>query len=198
MPDGADALMNMVHDQQSVIDGYLNAYKNGKIGGDVYFLNPHGVLVGEAGIINVGRLSLQAPTQDFMRNMFTANGMINAPQVTKVLDNDMTLSNTGLISVRGQINATSGAQLGGGNIEVSGSVETGASAVVRIDNLVNLSGAMIDMDDVTPMVDLAAVNDIAGQVVLADDADGQQAGADALAGTSLWQQALIFQVMVKG
>ena len=178
VPDGADALMNMVHDQQSVIDGYLNAYKNGKIGGDVYFLNPHGVLVGEAGIINVGRLSLQAPTQDFMRNMFTANGMINAPQVTKVLDNDMTLSNTGLISVRGQINATSGAQLGGGNIEVSGSVETGASAVVRIDNLVNLSGAMIDMDDVAPMVDLAAVNDIAvtGRIG-ADGTDGQQAGA---------------------
>ena len=177
VPDGADALMNMVHDQQSVIDGYLNAYKDGKIGGDIYFLNPFGVVVGETGVMNVGRLSLQAPTQDFMRNMFSANGMINAPQVTKVLDNDMTLSSTGLIAVRGEVNATSGAVLSGGDIEVSGSVETGAAAVVRIDNLVNLSGAMIDMDDVTPMVDLAAVNDIAitGRIG-ADGAAGQQAG----------------------
>ena len=63
VPDGANALMNMVHDQQSVIDGYLNAYKDGKIGGDVYFLNPFGVVVGESGIVNVGRLSLQAPTK---------------------------------------------------------------------------------------------------------------------------------------
>ena len=177
VPDGADALMNMVHDQQSVIDGYLNAYKDGKIGGDIYFLNPYGIVVGETGVMNVGRLSLQAPTQDFMRNMFSANGMINAPQVTKVLDNDMTLSSTGLIAVRGEVNATSGAVLSGGDIEVSGSVETGAAAVVRIDNLVNLSGAMIDMDDVTPMVDLAAVNDIAitGRIG-ADGAAGQEAG----------------------
>ena len=177
VPDGANALMNMVHDQQSVIDGYLNAYKDGKIGGDVYFLNPFGVVVGESGIVNVGRLSLQAPTQDFMRNMFTANGMINAPQVTKVLDNDLTLSSTGLISVRGQVNAVSGAVISAGDIDISGSVETGAEAVVRIDNLVNLSGAMIDMDDVTAMVDLDAVNDIAiaGRIA-ADGADNQNAG----------------------
>ena len=94
-----------------------------------------------------------------------------------MLDNDLTLSSTGLISVRGQVNAVSGAVISAGDIDISGSVETGAEAVVRIDNLVNLSGAMIDMDDVTAMVDLDAVNDIAiaGRIA-ADGADNQNAG----------------------
>ena len=111
LPDGASALMNMVHDQQTVIDGYLNAYKDGQIGGDVYFLNPHGVIVGNQGVLNVGSVRLAAPTQDFMNNMFGANGMIRAPQVTMVEDNNMPLSSTGLISVRGNVNATGGASL---------------------------------------------------------------------------------------
>ena len=51
LPDGASSLMNMVHDQQTVIDGYLNSYKDGKIGGDVYFLNPHGIIVGKTGVL---------------------------------------------------------------------------------------------------------------------------------------------------
>ena len=176
VPDGADVLMNMVHDQQSVIDGYLNAYKDGKIGGDVYFLNPHGVVVGETGMVNVGRLTLQAPSQDFMANMFSANGMINAPQITKVLDNDVPLSSTGLISVRGTVNATGGAQFASQDIAVSGQVETGQQAVVSISNLVNMGGAMIDMDNVTASLSLAAGNDIqlAGRL----GADGA-AGADA-------------------
>ena len=52
LPDQTDNLVNMVTEQQTVIDGFLNAYKDGQIGGNVYFLNPYGVLVGETGVIN--------------------------------------------------------------------------------------------------------------------------------------------------
>ena len=178
LPDGANALMNMVHDQQSVIDGYLNAYKDGKIGGDVYFLNPHGVMVGTTGVMNVGNVMLASPTQDFMANMFGANGMVSAPHVTMVKDGNFPLSDTGLISVRGTVNATSGAVIAGGDVAVSGTIETGRQSVVAISNLVNLSGAMIDMDNVTAGITITANNDIAITGRLgADGADNQDAGA---------------------
>ena len=182
LPDGASALMNMVHDQQTVIDGYLNAYKDGQIGGDVYFLNPHGVIVGNQGVLNVGSVRLAAPTQDFMNNMFGANGMIRAPQVTMVEDNNVPLSSTGLISVRGNVNATGGASLTANDVTITGTVETGSQAVVSIQNLVNLntgslSGSVIDMSDIQADVSILADDDvvIAGRLG-ADGAQDRDAG----------------------
>ena len=120
LPDGASVLMNMVHDQQTVIDGYLNSYKDGKVGGDVYFLNPHGIVVGQTGVMNVGAVKFVTPTQDFMTNMFGANSMISAPQVTLVKDSNVPLSSHGLIQVRGTVNATGQASLAANDIEISG------------------------------------------------------------------------------
>ena len=182
LPDGASALMNMVHDQQTVIDGYLNAYKDGKIGGDVYFLNPHGIIVGKSGVMNVGSARLMAPTQDFMANMFGANGMINAPQVTRVKDSNVALSTHGLISVRGRLNTTGTTEIAAADIAISGTIETGTQAVVSIDNLVNLqgtglSGEMIDLSSVEAGIALRADDDvtITGRLG-ADGTDNQDAG----------------------
>ena len=74
--------LNFVTDQRSQIDGLLNAYQGSQIGGHVYFLNPYGVLIGEAGVINVGRLSLATPTHDFMHNLFPADQMMPPPSTT--------------------------------------------------------------------------------------------------------------------
>ena len=78
LPDQTDNLVNMVTDQQSVIDGFLNAYKQGQIGGNVYFLNPYGVLVSQTGMINAGSLHMSAPTHDFMRSMFSTGNVLPA------------------------------------------------------------------------------------------------------------------------
>src|SRR5690625_3295718 len=61
VPTGAAHLVNLVHDRRSVIDGTLNSVMDGTIGGDVYFLNPYGVVVGQQGVVNVGSLTLLAP-----------------------------------------------------------------------------------------------------------------------------------------
>ncbi|MGC6517440.1 MAG: leukotoxin LktA family filamentous adhesin [Candidatus Puniceispirillaceae bacterium] len=197
LPDGASALMNMVHDQQTVIDGYLNAYKDGKIGGDVYFLNPHGVIVSNTGVMNVGSVQLVTPTQDFMANMFGANGMISAPQVTLVKDSQVPLSPLGLISVRGSVNATGGAKISAEDVSVTGTIETGSQAVVAIDNLVNLGasafdgGAMVDLSDVEAGISVFANDDVtlAGRLG-ADGATNQAAGAiDVRAGDDIFVQA---------
>src|SRR5690554_5977131 len=47
LPDATTNLINLVHNQRSEINGILNSIKDQKIGGNVFFLNPHGTLVGE-------------------------------------------------------------------------------------------------------------------------------------------------------
>jgi filamentous hemagglutinin family protein len=51
VPDAAKNLVNLVHNERSQIDGILNSYKNGQIGGNVYFLNPHGIVIGQGGVV---------------------------------------------------------------------------------------------------------------------------------------------------
>ncbi len=64
-------LVNLVFDSSaSQIDGIVNSYKNGQIGGDVLFANPNGFVVGKTGVFNVGSLTLMTPTEDTMKKVF--------------------------------------------------------------------------------------------------------------------------------
>ena len=58
VPDQAQNLINVVRNGQVVINGTLNAYKDGKIGGNVFFANSKGFVVGKTGVVNVGKLSV--------------------------------------------------------------------------------------------------------------------------------------------
>ena len=42
LPTGTANLLNLVRDGVSNIGGIVNAYKDGRIGGNVFFFNPHG------------------------------------------------------------------------------------------------------------------------------------------------------------
>jgi len=135
LPDGTDSLFNFVHDKQTNIDGILNGYKAGKIDGDVYFLNPHGVMIGESGAVNVGQFRMMTPTHDFMRNLFPAPGVINPTSFNQITNNGVPLSRDGLISVRGSVNAMRAAAISGGNVSIAGSVKTGVAAQVAASQL---------------------------------------------------------------
>ena len=184
LPGQTDNLVNMVSDQQTVIDGILNAYKDGQIGGNVYFLNPHGVVVGSSGIVNVGRLSMVTPTFRFMDSMFGPGNVLSAPSISAVLDNNVPISRSGLIDVRGQINAAGGTSLQSGSLAVSGQIQSGVPAIVAIDNVVNLSNpsgssGIVALDGNTaPDTQLAALGDmiITGEVS-ADGDNGKNAGS---------------------
>ena len=55
--DKVDRQINVVKNQID-IDGVVNAIKDNKIGGDVYFFSNAGIAVGANGVFNVGRLTL--------------------------------------------------------------------------------------------------------------------------------------------
>lgn len=57
----ADHQINVVKNKID-IDGVVNAIKDNKIGGDVYFFSNAGIAVGSHGVFNVGRLTLGTNT----------------------------------------------------------------------------------------------------------------------------------------
>ena len=59
--DKVDHQINVVKNKIN-IDGVVNAIKDNKIGGDVYFFSNAGIAVGEHGVFNVGRLTLGTNT----------------------------------------------------------------------------------------------------------------------------------------
>ncbi|SEA74114.1 filamentous hemagglutinin family N-terminal domain-containing protein, partial [Desulfuromusa kysingii] len=127
LPGTTTNLMNLVHSEQSTINGLLNSIKDGQIGGHVFFANPHGVIIGNQGIINVGALSISTPTQSFMDSFFLGAGDPQQESVDMLLDGSVPLNGNGLISVAGELNSIGDITLLGGSVNNSGVIASGAS-----------------------------------------------------------------------
>lgn len=125
VPGGALNLVNIVRDTRTDIHGTLNAIRDGRIGGNVYFANPHGFVVGAGGIVNVGALSVSTPTQGFVDRFFTAPGVVDAGALAQLLNGTAPLSSAA-IRIDGRINAIDAVELAAGTVSVKGAVLTGA------------------------------------------------------------------------
>lgn len=120
LPNGTSNLVNLVHDSPVVIDGILNGYKNGQIGGNVYFADPHGFIVGKGGVVNVGSLNVSTPSKEFMEGVIGPGGQINSASVNQLMSGNVPLSPDGFIAIKGRVNAQDGARLIGQNVVVGG------------------------------------------------------------------------------
>jgi filamentous hemagglutinin family protein len=182
LPGQAANLLNLVRNERSVINGVMNAYKNGQIGGNVFFFNPHGMVVGAQGQINVGSLTVATPTPAFMERLVGPGGMIDDAAVNQALSGEIPLSESGLITVKGGIRAVRAAQLAAAtvNIDPGARIEAGAAARAGFGALVNIDGLeegaqLVQQGDTVRILAANTVN-IAG-TVSADGADGEAAGA---------------------
>ncbi len=181
VPDRANNLLNLVRKERSVINGVMNAYKDGRIGGNVFFFNPHGVVIGQQGQVNVGTLSVATPTPEYMERLVGPGGAIDEAAVRQALSGEIPLSPSGLITVKGKINAVRAAQLAAGTVNVDAGAHIGAGPAVAsgFGALVNIEGleegAQVLQDgDAIRIVASDSVN-IAG-AVSADGADQLAAG----------------------
>lgn len=181
VPDSANALINIVRDQRSEINGILNGYKNGQIGGDIYFANPHGMVVGESGVINVGSLTVTTPDSASLERLIGADGKIDDLAVAQLKSGNLPLSESGLVSIRGQVNAKGAVTLSARDVGIgaSGRVTAGQQAMPRIEQLVNIDGldSAAAITEVNGEIRIIAENDvlIAGQVNT-DGVAGKSAG----------------------
>lgn len=126
LPNGTSNLLNLVNSQAVNIGGMLNAIEDGKIGGNVFFADPYGVIVGASGVVNVGSFTALTPTQSFMNQFFTSPGVPSPGATAAILNGTVPISPDGLISIKGTINATRNVGLYGGMVSNSGGIQSGA------------------------------------------------------------------------
>ncbi|UVO26329.1 leukotoxin LktA family filamentous adhesin [Bradyrhizobium arachidis] len=120
LPTGTQNLVNIVRDAPVYVNGTLNSYMNGQIGGNVFFADPKGFVVGRSGIVNVGSLNVSTPTREFTDSLIGAQGQINGSAVGNLMAGSFPVSPDGNIRIFGRINAQDGVRLTGQNVLVGG------------------------------------------------------------------------------
>lgn len=188
----ATNLLNYVSGgQSSTIDGMLNGIRNGQIGGNVFLINPYGVMVSKTGVVNVGTLTAVTPSpgqmNDFLDN--TLNGAKGTDAYWQSFDpagwaRVVPLSDDGSIVVQGKINAANGAFLRAHDVSNTGVIASAASFqakdTIAFSDVVNTngiaSGTRLAVDG--GVIEIVADNNIvnAGQIVN-EGAAGQKGGA---------------------
>ncbi len=181
LPNGTENLLNLVHLEKSYINGLLNSIKDEKIGGNVYFLNPHGFVVGKTGVMNVGSLTMLSPTKNYMDTFFTTGGP-SSEAVDMVMAGTVPVSEKGLIAVQGKIYAGKDINIKAGNITNSGTIATGAkftcksvdfSDVVNVNDMAN--GTKVAVTN--GKIEIVAAGDVANSGrIIANGSDGINGG----------------------
>jgi len=123
LPDGTANLINLVHDSRAVVDGTLNSFRAGEIGGNVVFADPHGFVVGASGTLNVGSLGVATPRAAFMDRIIDPSGAIGDGAVDDLLRGDFEVAPDAVIRIDGTVNAERGVRLLAGEVTVGGSID---------------------------------------------------------------------------
>ena len=164
LPNGAANLVNIVRDTRSDIFGTLNSIKDGQIGGNLFFANPNGFLVGAGGVINAGSLSLTAPTKAFVDGFFLSPGVVDSGSVGQLLSGNAPIAQGSIIRIDGRVNAAEGVRVAAGSVIVGGSIYSGA----------RFTGTKPDFTDVVNANGLAQGNRVvqeAGRIFIAASDD---------------------------
>jgi filamentous hemagglutinin family protein len=189
LPSGTDNLINLVHDSRAVIDGTLNSLVDGRIGGNVVFADPHGIVVGATGVVNVGSLLLSAPTPEFMNQIIDGDGNIDDLAAQRLLSGEAPLSTTATIDVQGTVNAFGAVILEGQGVLLGGAVHAGSDAArAGIDAAHQaLFEAAVNTDGIEAATEVAVVDGAiriraAGDVGISGVADASSAETGGNAG----------------
>ena len=112
-------------DNKININGTVNALRDGKIGGNLYFLSPNGIAVGSSGVINAGSFTGMAVSQsyfDSLSKIDSAHTFMTELAPTRIQYNNDTKKG---IDIQGVINAPGGISLYATKINV------GKNAILR-------------------------------------------------------------------
>ena len=127
--DLANNLVNFVNSRIDVA-GTVNAIKDSKIGGNLFFLSSSGMAVTGSGVINAGSLYVMTPTQDVMKALMT-NGALTDSTFDKTLGpivdtsrwQEIPVNASGTITILGQVNATNAVKMRAAKIGVGKNVD---------------------------------------------------------------------------
>ena len=157
VPGAATHLVNLVHDSRTIINGTLNGLKGGKIGGHIIFADPHGVVVGSSGVVNVGSLTVSTPSAAAMDEMlFRATSGLSTDgasdeYVDKLVSGDVPMAelasdDDNAIVIEGMVNTNGTINLHGASVLVgaTASLEAGTDAARAVfESTVNTDDVVI-------------------------------------------------------
>ena len=164
------ALNTLVNTVASRIDinGTVNAIRDNKVGGNLYFLSKDGMVVGGSGVVNAGSLTVLAAENKFK----------DAEAASEALKKQAwELSSKGTIDVSGTLNTATGIDLRAAYINVAKAKDTSLAPQLLTGMLfnttVNTNGLVSD----AAVMDgrLTATVDSSGNVVIADPNDKDNA-----------------------
>lgn len=115
LPENTNHLVNFVDNKISV-NGTVNALKENKIGGNLYFVSSQGMIVGKTGVINAGSLTAVITTDDAYKKYSELSdkklplGLGQTEEqalatLQKMQQGEVPLNPVGVITVNGSINA---------------------------------------------------------------------------------------------
>ena len=115
LPTNTNHLVNFVDNKISV-NGTVNALKGSKVGGNLYFVSPQGMIVGKTGVINAGSLTAVITTNDAYKKYSELSdkklplGLGQKEEealatLQKMQQGEVPLNPAGVITVNGSINA---------------------------------------------------------------------------------------------
>lgn len=111
----AEHQINLVKDRIN-IDGVVNAIKDNKIGGDVYFFSNAGIAVGANGVFNVGRLTL-GTNAAYGEALY--NGGMEKHLAQSAASQAKAVSGGSDITLKGKVYAAGDVVLGAGSVNVT-------------------------------------------------------------------------------
>ncbi len=113
--DKVDRQINLVQNRIE-IDGVVNAIKDNKIGGDVYFFSDAGIAVGANGVFNVGRLTL-GTNAAYGEALY--NGGMEKHLAQSAASQAKAVAGGSDITLQGKVYAQSDVVLGAGSVNVT-------------------------------------------------------------------------------
>ena len=163
----ANNLVNLVNSKID-INGTVNAVKNGKIDGNLYFISPDGMTVGPTGVINAGRVGVFIPNTSYWDELWKED--------VNVKNNFADFENYGRRDENGQYKETRLAFADGKKIEIYGKINTRNGIVLGAQEILVKEGASLKRSASTADVnfnDLVNIKDAAGTVTLSAGLDGE-------------------------
>ena len=178
---GADAanLVNFVNSRID-INGTVNAVKDNKIGGNLFFLSKDGMAVGKSGVINTGSLYVMTPatgidinsqeynyTYEGLQGTFDSGSEANInTALNRMQALNIPLNAEGTISVLGKVNATGDVKMAAAKIGIGKNVSgVDLSDGTKAGEIVNTAVIKTAAGNEFNFADLVNIKDASGKVI---------------------------------
>lgn len=188
LPDQTNHLVNFV-DSAIQVGGTVNAIKGSQIGGNIHFVSPQGMLIGQNGVINAGGLTASITSDAAYKELSrlsdsgspiglgkTAGEALET--VERLQNGEVPLNPAGVITVKGKISTANRITLAASSV----TLESGAAlsnTLTDFGDLVNVRSpdGVITQSDAADTVVMREASDGSGDILLIGRSDSSEINA---------------------